>query len=110
MKLPNREHAYVTRSKLKDYLLSESHVVGRSKAKFLRLFGFNISNIVLLEKGLIKIAQTHEIREVILTPHGKKYIIDGLLNTPVNRFVKVRTVWIVDKNQDKPRFVTAYPN
>jgi hypothetical protein len=36
MKLPTRENAFVPPSKLKDYLLSETHVVGRSKAKFFR--------------------------------------------------------------------------
>ncbi|MGH7599609.1 MAG: DUF6883 domain-containing protein [bacterium] len=40
MKLPNREKAYIPPSKLRDYLLSETHVVGRGKAKFFRMFGF----------------------------------------------------------------------
>jgi len=53
MKLPNIEHAYVPRAKLNDYLLSESHACGRAKAIFFRKFGFNESNVALLEKGLI---------------------------------------------------------
>ena len=110
MKLPNREFAYVPQSKLKDYLLSETHVVGRSKAKFFRMFGFNETNLELLEQGLITIAQTQEVKEEVSSPHGKKYVIDGSLLTPINRSVNVKTVWIIEKGQDKPRFITAHPN
>lgn len=110
MKLPNREFAYVPQSKLKDYLLSGTHVIGRSKAKFFRMFGFNETNLDLLEQGLITIAQTQEVKEEISSPHGKKYVIDGSLLTPINRTVNVRTVWIIDKGQNKPRFITAHPN
>lgn len=109
MKLPNREFAYVPKPKLKDYLLSETHVVGRSKAKFLHMFGFDESNLDLLEQGLITIAQTQEVKEVFTSPHGTKYTIDGVLQTPINRTVSLRTVWITDKGQDNPRFVTAFP-
>jgi len=35
MELPNKEKAYIPLAKLKDYLLSETHSVGKSKAKFL---------------------------------------------------------------------------
>jgi hypothetical protein len=56
MKLPNREKAHIPPSKLRDYLLSETHVVGRGKAKFFRMFGFDETNADLLEQGLIAIA------------------------------------------------------
>lgn len=110
MKLPYKESACVPRSKLKDYLLSETHIVGRSKAKLLRMYGFNEANLDSLEKGLITIAQNQEVNNIISSPHGKKYTIDGFLYTPTNKSIKVRTVWIIDKGRDKPRFVTAYPN
>lgn len=110
MKLPNRERAYIPRAKLEDYLLSETHAVGRSKAKFLRMFGFNKHNIHSLEERLLSIAHAEEVSEVHSSPHGEKYTIDGSLQTPVKKLVRVRTVWIIDKDQDRPRFVTAYPN
>ncbi len=109
MKLPNREFSYVPHAKLKGYLLSETHAVGRSKAKFLRMIGFNETNIDLLERGLTSIAQTNEITVAISSPHGTKYIIDGSLRTPSNRLIDIRTVWIIDKGQENPRFVTAFP-
>lgn len=109
MQLPNREKAYISISKLKDYLLSETHSVGKSKAKFLRTTGFNEMNINLLKEGLIAIAHSGDVEDVISSPHGVKYIIDGLIQTPAGGSIKMRTVWIIDKGLERPRFVTAYP-
>lgn len=110
MKLPNRENAVVPIQKLKDYLLSETHPAGKAKAKFFRSFGYNEANIELLERGLLTIALKQEINETVSSPHGLKYIVDGTLQTPVGRSINLRTVWIIDKGQDRPRFVTAVPN
>jgi hypothetical protein len=109
MKLPNREQAYIPSTKLSGYLLSETHSVGRSKAKLLRSLGFNEINIALLKQALIDIAHSEDVIETISLPYGIKYIIDGLLQTPVGAKIKMRTIWIIDAGQDKPRFVTAYP-
>jgi hypothetical protein len=109
MKLPNRKQADVPLTKLKDYLLSETHAGGKTKAKFFRKCGFDESNIDLFMQGLITIAQNQEITEVVSSPHGKKYIIDGSISSPLNRIVNLRTVWIIDEGQEKPRFITAYP-
>lgn len=110
MKLPNRESAYVPQSKLKDYLLSETHMVGRSKAKFFRIFGFDETNLDVLEQSLITIAQTQEVKEQVSSIHGEKYVIDGTLMTPTGSTINIETVGIINKDQDKPRFITAYPN
>ena len=45
MKLPNKEHAFIPESKIKEYLLSDSHPTGRSKSKFFTMFGFDETNI-----------------------------------------------------------------
>jgi hypothetical protein len=41
--------------------------------------------------------------------YGTKYVIDGMIETPDNIAVQVRTVWIIEEGEDRPRFVTAYP-
>ena len=56
------------------------------------------------------IANKNDVIEISSSPHGEKYIIDGDLHTPMKKTVSIRTVWIIDKNNNKPRFVTAYPN
>lgn len=109
MRLPNVEHAQVDAEKLKRYLLSQTHPIGRSKARFFRGVGFDESNLAILERCLIAIAKTEEIVEIVPSFHGAKYIIDGLIATPSGERVGLRTVWIVDKGQNNPRFVTAYP-
>lgn len=109
MKLQNGANAYVPLTKLLNYLLSETHPIGKSKAKFFRSVGFNETNANLLKEGLQCIAQSEDIKEAIPTLHGVKYIIDGMIQTPVGISIKVRTLWIVDRDDGYPRFVTAYP-
>ena len=70
MRIPNAEQAQVDPEKLQGYLLSETHPVGRSKAKFFRGIGFDESNAWILEQGLIEIAKTEEIVETAPSVHG----------------------------------------
>ena len=109
MKLPNLENAYIQPQKLTGYLLSETHAVGASKARLLRAFGFSKENVAMLEQELLSIAQTQEVQDFIPTEHGIKYVIDGDIETPQGRQLKLRTVWIIDTGQTTPRFVTARP-
>ncbi|SRR5712692_3564987 len=109
MKLPNGENAYIPPPKLVGYLLSETHSVGRPKAKFWRAVGFAETSVEMLERGLLAIAYSEDVKEVVSSPHGVKYIIEGALQTPTGRTVQVRTVWIIETSQTRPRFVTAYP-
>jgi hypothetical protein len=109
LRLPNKEKAYIPRHKILDYLLSEKHAVGKSKARFFRSLGFDESNAGELEQGLLGIAQTEAIKESVASPHGTKYVIDGFLKTPQGVEVRIRTIWIIEVGHQAPRFVTAYP-
>jgi len=109
MKLPNRENVFVPLAKLRDYLLSETHTDGRSKARFFRAVGFDEASVDLFAQSLLNIAHDENVIGIVTSRHGVKYVIDGRLHTPSGSFVRVRTIWIVDAGQDKPRFVTAYP-
>ncbi len=109
MKLPNREKAFIPEDKLKKYLLSETHSVGKSKAEFFFLIGFSLNSLEVLEHALLAIARTEDVKESVPSTHGVKYVIDGILDTPRGRKVNLRTIWIIDEGKDSPRFVTAYP-
>jgi len=109
MELPNKLHAYVSFSKISDYLLSETHAVGKSKAKFFRSLGFDETNISQFEKALVDIAQTETVVETSGTMYGKKYVVDGELKTPSGAMMHLRTVWIIESGDDVPRLVTAHP-
>ncbi len=54
MKLPNVERAVVTREKVIDYLLSDTHRDGRHKALFFKRFGFTIQKWEELASALRK--------------------------------------------------------
>jgi hypothetical protein len=75
----------------------------------LRTAGFDETNLNALQQALMGIAGNQEVDEVIPSPHGTKYIIEGTLTTPTGTPLRVRTVWIIDPGQNPPRFVTAYP-
>jgi hypothetical protein len=109
MKVPNCHQAQVPGKKLTDYLLSETHPVGKAKSKFFRALGFDETNLDLLKQGLLEIVQSQEVDEEETTPHGVKYAVNGELTTPLGVEVQVRTIWITDIGKTEPRFVTAYP-
>jgi len=109
LKLTNNSLAYIPSGKLTAYLLSETHSVGKSKAKLFRSVGYNELNVSLLKEGLLSIAHTEDILDTQSSEHGVKYVIEGMLQTPAGGTLKIRTVWIIDRGQDRPRFVTAYP-
>ncbi len=109
MKLPNRKNAQVPKEKLLDYLLSESHPVGRSKAKFFRNNGFNETNVGKLEKALLSIALINEVDDRKETLYGVNYIIKGSMKSPSGKLIFIKTVWFIGSEEIVPRFVTAIP-
>ena len=74
-----------------------------------RAVGFDAESADDLERSLLAIAQTANVGEVIASPHGIKYVLDGLTQTPSGAVARLRTVWIIETGDDRPRLVTAYP-
>jgi len=109
MLLPNREKAYVPPEKLSGYLLSETHALGREKARFFKSHGYNKGNVSLMEQGLLTLAREGTVLQEVVSAHGIKYVVQGSMITPQGRIISVRTVWIVESGDESPRFVTAYP-
>lgn len=62
-----------------------------------------------MANGLKQVARENAVAEFMNSPHGQKYIVDGILRGPTGLTAVVRTVWIVDTGGDTPRLVTAYP-
>lgn len=103
MQLPNRYRAYLDPAKL-TYLLTHP-----SKAGLFRAAGFNEDNVDTLEQGLLLIGQTQPVVEVEVTPYGTKYVIEGHIQVPDKELWPMRTVWIIEPDEEAPRFVTARP-
>lgn len=96
MKLPNAENAIISLEKITEYLLSESHLVGRWKAKFFRSIGFGDEHADALKAALMLIAKTGEVAVAIPTDYGVKYVVEDWIESPKKHRALVRTVWVVE--------------
>ena len=109
MNLPNAEGAVVERDKIIDYLLNPGHPDNGGKAPFFLTAGFTPERWQELATALRNVATRFPVTKSVASPHGSKYILDGELQTPSGRSLRVRTVWIIDVGFVNPRLVTAYP-
>lgn len=109
MKLPGAERARVDAAKVRDYLLSREHPVGRFKAVFFGSLGYSVDTWQQLEADLRGVAAGGEATFGEQTQYGQKYEVHGILQARSGEPVSVVTAWIVRWGEDAPRFVTAYP-
>jgi len=109
VKLPAAERAVVDPPKVRDYLLSDQHPIGRFKSVFFKSLGYSGDAWEELRRDLHALAQAEEATLGEGTEYGQKYEIRGTLKEPVGRSAAVRTVWIIRWEENAPRFVTAFP-
>ena len=109
MSLPNSGSAVVDAAKVRDYLLSETHPVGRFKAAFLATLGYSANHWELLRDDLLALGRAGPAAPGKPSAFGQMFEVDGILIGPSGRSADVKTVWIVRANEDSPRFVTAFP-
>jgi hypothetical protein len=107
--LPHLERAIVERRKVVEYLLNPLHPDGAAKAQFFMAAGFRKQSWQVMAQEFRNLVATHPVTTSLHNAHGWKYIVDGALNSPSGRTLRVRTVWIVDSGSIVPRLVTAYP-
>lgn len=109
MFLPGAQRAVIEAAKIRDYLLSSEHPVGRYKAAFFEALGYTRSDWKQLHDDLLDLCLTKDAVEGHSSPFGQKYEVRGRLDGPVGRGADVVTVWVVLVGEDVPRFVTAFP-
>jgi hypothetical protein len=110
VKLPNPEGAVVDVEKVRDYLLSSTHPVGRLKAAFFVGLGYRAEDWAHLHEDLLGVALVDAATPGRFTRYGNKYEIRATLKGPAGRSAMVLTVWIVRHGEDFPRFITAFPD
>jgi hypothetical protein len=108
-RLPNAEKAIIETEKLRGYILSSTHPVGRFKAVVFRKLGYSSDNWEMFEKCLRDIIVTKDAKEVEESPFGKKFVVEGPIKGKSGRRMHVVTVWVILKGENIPRFITAYP-
>ena len=109
MMLPGAERAVVDPAKVRDYLLSFEHPVGRSKARFFAALGFSRAAWPELRSALLGLGREGNAEPGPASPFGQKYVVRGTIQGPTGRTATIVTAWIVLAGEDMPRFVTAYP-
>ena len=109
MKLPNASRAVVPVEKLVDYLLDETHPDGGSKAVFFRRAGFRPEAWGELAAALLLHATENDVASEEETEHGRKFVIEAVIAMPAGQRPLVRSIWVILRGEDTPRFVSAYP-
>jgi hypothetical protein len=109
MKLPHYDRALVPREKITDYLLSEIHLDGRHKAVFFGRYGFAVEFWERLAEALRQHAAEHDVAREEDSPFGRRYVVEGIITTPVGQTPRLRSVWFIRHGEETPRLVTAYP-
>ncbi len=109
MRPPNVHAAVVSEENIVDYLLNSRHPDGAGKATFFAARGFRRDQWRVLSDALRRLAAENAVTCCMASAHGRKYIVDGRVETPDGTAPLVRTVWMVDHGKRAPRLVTAYP-
>ena len=108
MKLPEADRVRIDEQKIRSYLLSLTHPVGRFKARVFAALGFDEGSSQAFVAELRRIAAGGEVAEVEDTEFGRKYTVPGDLNGPVGS-AQVLTIWIQDAGKAEVRLVTVRP-
>ena len=107
--LPYAQHAVVDPAKVRDYLLSVSHPVGRFKATVFFALGYTTENWQVLRDDLLTLAHSARATPGQSGPYGQKFEVSGTLRGPSGRAAKITSVWLLPVGESVPRFITAYP-
>ena len=108
MQLPNAHNAFVDIEKLTNYCLSPDHPRGKHKARvFESACGFTRANAELLQQWLLEAAEKGDAVETESDAFGRRYVIEYDVEGPTQK-ARIRTAWIVRREETFPRFVTAH--
>lgn len=109
MKLPNGELAIVEDAKVRDYLLSTYHPIGRFKARVFNAVGYRLDTWQRLRDDLIALAQVVDADLVQTSQFGQRWVGAGQLRGPAGLLLPIVTVWLIPSEGSPPRLITAYP-
>lgn len=107
-RLPNGNRAIVDAQKLTDYYLSPTHPRGRHKARVFReALGIGQADSDWLRELLRDAARDGEATTVASDAFGTRWQID-ILAARHDRSVMIRSIWIILRGEEIPRFVTCW--
>ena len=77
--LPHADQALVDEAKICDYLLSDTHPVGRFKARVFRSLGYTVESWTRLRDDLLHHGQTGKVQRIEMSAYGMKVVISATL-------------------------------
>jgi len=107
--MPGADRAVIDAEKVRDYLLSHEHPIGRFKTPVFEALGFSEADWPSLQLALHALADTSTATLIETSRFGQKYHLIGTLQGQSGRQAVIVTIWICRAGEDFPRFVTAYP-
>jgi len=108
MKLPNGDCAVVDIAKLTEYCLSFDHFRGRHKARvFASSLGLTADRAEELRDALLLAAEIEEATSSEQDEYGQRYVVDFTMKGPSSE-ARVRSSWIIRKDEDFPRLTSCY--
>ncbi len=109
MNLPDGDRAVVDDAKVRDYLLSPEHPIGRFKARVFGAVGYRRDNWQQLKADLVALAVTLDAAPAPASEHGQRWVGSAELRGPSGAPLPVVTVWLIPSEGAPPRLITAYP-
>jgi len=82
VKLSAADRAVVEPAKVRGYLLSLQHPIGRAKAHFFQTLGFTQADWSKLQQALRELARSGEAELGEANAFGQKYAVRGILQGP----------------------------
>jgi len=108
MLLPGGGDVQIEDRKVRGYLLSRTHPVGRFKARVFASAGFTDGTVDAFLSEIRRLAASGEVSRIEDTPFGRKYTVPGMLIGPVG-VIRVVTVWLEEPVRAGVRLVTVQP-
>ena len=107
--LPHADHAIVDEAKIGDDLLSDTHPVGRFKARVFHSLGYTVESWTRRRDDLLHHGQTGTVQRIEMNAYGMKVVISAKLKGSNGASRPFRTVWLIQDHSRQPRLVTAFP-
>jgi len=106
--LPHADHALVDEAKICDYLLSDTHPVGRFKARVFRSLGYTAESWTRLRDDLLHHGQTGSVQRIEMGAYGMKVVISATLKGPNGASRPFRTVWVIPEHSSQAKLVSHF--
>lgn len=94
MQLPHGDRVRIDDRKVREYLLSDTHPVGRHKRRFFEAVGFPRERPEELVQAIRFVAAHGTVSRRLVSQHGTRYIVDAAVASPTKTIVVLRTVWV----------------